>query len=222
MSRTVTADPVGRGAPRILAGALRVIGRAGIDGVTHRRVAAEVGISVGAVAHHFSARDALVEAALRFAVGRELERVRGFALQLQDIAFDRTRWVDAVAGWYARELARDADTHIACYEAFLAAARDARYRAIVREWFATYERSAELAMRAAGSRDPAHHAQVVVAAMMGLVLQQLAIPRRGFRRAVREQLGALIDALVSARGSAGAASVPEQRRRRGAVPRSRA
>lgn len=196
MPAAMTAKSSPRGAPRILAAALRVIGRAGLDGVTHRRVAAEAGVSLGAVAHHFPARDALVEAALRFAVGRELERLRSFALHLQTKAFDRARWIDALVAFYARELATDTETHVACYEAFLAAARDPRYRAIVGEWFATYTRSAELALRAAGSRDPAAHAHLVVSAVLGLVLQQLATPRRGFQRSARAQLRALVDALV--------------------------
>jgi AcrR family transcriptional regulator len=183
-------------ARHILEGALRVIGRLGVDAVTHRAVAAEAGVSPGAVAHHFATRDGVVEAALRFAIGRELERLRGFALELQSKAFDRTRWLDAVVGWYARELETDPATHVACYEAFVTAARDERYREIVREWFDTYERSAELAMRAAGSSDPVNHASVFVSTLMGIVLQQLAAPRRKFRQVARAQLAALVDALV--------------------------
>jgi DNA-binding transcriptional regulator YbjK len=49
---------------------LRIIGRKGLDGVTHRAVAAEAGMSVGAVTHHFSTRDILVDATLRVALTR--------------------------------------------------------------------------------------------------------------------------------------------------------
>jgi len=38
---------------------LRIIGREGLDRVTHRAVAAEAGMSVGAVTHHFGTRDGL-------------------------------------------------------------------------------------------------------------------------------------------------------------------
>jgi DNA-binding transcriptional regulator YbjK len=176
--------------------ALRIIGRAGVDGVTHRSVAAEAGLSVGAVTHHFRTRDELVDAALRFAVTREVGRLRTLALELQTKAFDTRAWTQGLAAWYARDLARDPETHIACYEAFLAGARQARYRPLVREWFDTYHQSAGLALRAAGSKRPDEHAQVFVAALMGLVQQQLAQPRRDFQQTAAAALATLVAALV--------------------------
>src|SRR5205814_1471993 len=65
---------------------LRLIGRNGLDGVTHRAVAAEAGMSLGAITHHFATRDVLVDAALRFALTREVGRLRGLALSLQSRA----------------------------------------------------------------------------------------------------------------------------------------
>src|SRR3981189_1994704 len=70
---------------------LRIIGRTGVDGVTHRAVAAEAGMSVGAVTHHFETREVLVDAALRFALTREMNRLRALAFSLQSKAFDPTR-----------------------------------------------------------------------------------------------------------------------------------
>src|SRR5216683_2641666 len=85
---------------------LRIIGRTGLDGVTHRAVAAEAGMSVGAVTHHFESRDVLVDAALRFALSREMNRLRALALSLQRQAFDVEAWVEALVSWYSRELVR--------------------------------------------------------------------------------------------------------------------
>jgi DNA-binding transcriptional regulator YbjK len=175
---------------------LRVVGRLGIDSVTHRAVAAEAGLSVGAISHHFKSRDALVEAALRFAVQREMERLRALVSELQDKVFDYEAWTKALAGWYARDIERDAPTHIACFEAFLAGARDARYRTLVRDWFDTYAKSAELAMRAAGSKRPPEHARIFVATIMGLVLQQVAQRQRGFQQLTASLLKQLIEGLV--------------------------
>jgi DNA-binding transcriptional regulator YbjK len=169
---------------------LRIIGRTGLDGVTHRAVAAEAGMSVGAVTHHFETRDVLVEAALRFALTREVNRLRALALSLQSKAFDVEAWVEALVSWYSRELKTEAETHIACYEAFLAAARSARHRPIVVEWFETWRQSAELALRAAGSSAPRRHADLFVSALIGILLQQLAVPRRNFRQ---ETKAALLD-----------------------------
>src|SRR3546814_11499798 len=67
---------------------LRIIGRNGIDGVTHRAVAAEAGLSLGAITHHFTSRAALVEAALHHALTRETPRLRALALGLPHRAFD--------------------------------------------------------------------------------------------------------------------------------------
>ena len=175
---------------------LRIIGRTGLDGVTHRAVATEAGMSVGAVTHHFESRDVLVDAALRFALSREMNRLRALALSLQRQAFDVEAWVEALVSWYSRELKTEAESHIACYEAFLAAARSARQRPIVVEWFETWRQSAELALRAAGSSAPARHADLFVSALIGILLQQLAVPRRHFRREAKAALLELVRGLT--------------------------
>ncbi len=183
----------------VMEATLRIIGRKGIDGVTHRAVAAEAGMSLGAVTHHFQTRDVLVEAALRFALTREVGRLRALSLSLQNKAFEVETWIDALVDWYSMELKTQPETHIACYEAFMAAARSERHRAIVVEWFETWRQSAELALRAAGSSEPRRHAELFVSALIGIVLQQLAVPRRNFRQEARTALLQLIDGLIGKR-----------------------
>lgn len=176
---------------------LRIIGRTGLDAVTHRAVAAEAGMSLGAVTHHFKTRDVLVDAALQFALTRETERLRSLALSLQSRAFDVEQWVESLVAFYARDLKTDAETHIACYEAFLAAARSARHRPVVVEWFEVWRQSAELALRAAGSSEPRRDAEIFVSALIGILLQQLAMPRRGFASETKAALATLVARLVS-------------------------
>jgi DNA-binding transcriptional regulator YbjK len=176
---------------------LRIIGRTGLDGVTHRAVATEAGVSLGAVTHHFETRDVLVDAALRFALSREVGRLRALTFSLQSKVFDVEAWIESLVTWYARELRTAAETHIACYEAFLAASRSARHRPIVVEWFATWRQSAELALRAAGSSDPRRHAELFVSALIGMVLQQLAVPSRNFRQEAKAALSALVGNLTA-------------------------
>jgi TetR/AcrR family transcriptional regulator, regulator of biofilm formation and stress response len=178
---------------------LRIIGRRGLDGVTHRAVAREAGTSVGAVTHHFETRDGLVDAALRFALTREVGRLRAFALSLQSKAFDVEAWIEQLVSWYSKELNTRAEPHIACYEAFLASARSARHRPVVVEWFETWRHSAELALRAAGSPEPRRHAELFVSALVGILLQQLAAPRRGFRREAKAALMQLVRSLIAKR-----------------------
>lgn len=176
---------------------LRIIGRNGIDRVTHRAVAAEAGLSLGAITHHFKSRDALVEAALHHALTRETARLHALARGLQDRAFDMQAWLDGLTGWYATELRENADVHIACYEAFLAAARSPRHADVVQSWFETWRQSAALALAAAGSANPPRHAALFVATLTGLVLQQLAAPRRGFRREAHTALATLVAGLLA-------------------------
>jgi AcrR family transcriptional regulator len=191
MDKTATA----RERP-LMEATLRIVGRKGIDGVTHRAVATEAGMSLGAVTHHFGSRGSLVDAALRYALAREVGRLRALSLDLQSRAFDVEAWIDTLVDWYVRELKGEAEIHIACYEAFLAAARNARHRAVVVEWFETWRQSAELALKAAGSSEPRRHAELFVAALIGLLLQQLAAPRRSFRQETKAALLSLVGGLV--------------------------
>jgi DNA-binding transcriptional regulator YbjK len=176
---------------------LRVIGRKGVDGVTHRAVAAEAGMSLGAVTHHFKTRDMLVDAALAFALVREVGRLQELAFNLQNRVFDVEGWIDGLAAWYAQELKAQPEIHIACYEAFLAASRTARHRPIVMKWFETWRQSSELALKAAGSARPRDHAGLFVSALIGILLEQLAAPRRGFQKEAKAALSELVRSLVA-------------------------
>lgn len=181
----------------LLEATLRVIGRSGIDAVTHRGIATEAGTSLGAVTHHFAKRDDLVTGALRFAVRREMARLDALALSLQDQAFEPQRWIGQLARWYADELRGNSETHIACYEAFLAAARNQQFRPLVEDLFAVWRRSAALAFRAAGADDVDAAAAVFVSALMGLLLRQLAAPRRSFQKETEATLTRLFTALAA-------------------------
>jgi TetR/AcrR family transcriptional regulator, regulator of biofilm formation and stress response len=166
----------------ILAATLRIIGRSGMDRVTHRAIAAEAGLSLGSVTHHFGSRDELISAALQSAVTREVSRLKSLAFSLQNKAFDLGQWLEALASWYAEEARANSDTHIACYEAFLAAARTGRHRDVMRELVDTWRQSAELALTAAGSPSPGLHADILVTTLLGMLLRQLAIPDGKFKQ----------------------------------------
>jgi hypothetical protein len=67
----------------------------------------------------------------------------------------------------------------------------------VQEWFETWRQSAELALRAGGSSDPRRHADLFVSALIGVLLQQLAVPRRNFRREAKATLLELVRNLTA-------------------------
>ncbi|MEU5002416.1 TetR family transcriptional regulator [Streptomyces sp. NPDC021622] len=62
-------DPRAR-TEEVTAAAERVIGARGIEGVTHRAVAEEAGVPLGATTYHFATKDDLIKAALQRSVDR--------------------------------------------------------------------------------------------------------------------------------------------------------
>jgi DNA-binding transcriptional regulator YbjK len=49
----------------IVEATIRLVGRDGVDGVTHRAVAREAGVSLSSTTYHFASRDEIVSEALR-------------------------------------------------------------------------------------------------------------------------------------------------------------
>lgn len=68
------ADPGRR--DRIVEATIRVVSEVGVEGVTHRRVAAEAGVPVGSTTYYFATLDDLIMAALT----RTVEDYRAFLL----------------------------------------------------------------------------------------------------------------------------------------------
>lgn len=68
--------PLAGGAGRIAAGAAEVLGRDGMSGLTHRAVAAEIGLSLAAVSGRFPSRASLVRAAFDHLIA-SIQTVRG-------------------------------------------------------------------------------------------------------------------------------------------------
>lgn len=78
--RPARPEPVGsNSAPRIAAAAAEVLGRAGMEALTHRAVAAEAGFSLAAVSGYFPSRASLVQAAFDHLIGA-IQSVRGGAV----------------------------------------------------------------------------------------------------------------------------------------------
>jgi AcrR family transcriptional regulator len=173
---------------RILAATLTIVGERGLEAVTHRAVADEAGVSLGAISHHFPSRADLLQQALRLAAANEVAHLERLALDLQNRAFDTDEWVRAMAQALGGDLQRNRTRHLAQYELLLACARDPEMRELSRAWREAHLRVAEVGLRAAGSQDPEAHAQLLTAAITGLLLKQLAYPVRGFTNQVLEPL----------------------------------
>jgi TetR/AcrR family transcriptional regulator, regulator of biofilm formation and stress response len=183
---------------RILAATLAIIGERGLEAVTHRAVAERAGASLGAISHHFPSRSDLLQEALRRAAAGEVSHLERLALELQSRAFATDEWVRSMAEALGADLRRNRTRHLAQYELLLACSRDPRMRELSRAWREAHVRVAEVGLRAAGSRNSALHAQLLTAAITGILLKQLAYPVRGFTDEVLQpQLQELVTALVT-------------------------
>jgi AcrR family transcriptional regulator len=180
----------------ILDATMTLIGTRGLEAVTHRSVAEAAGVSLGAISHHFPSRQALMDAALERAGEREVARLERLALDLQEQLFDTGEWIDAMSAALALDLKRDPIPRLAQYELLLACARNPGMRELARAWRQAHMRVAVVGMRAAGSRQPEQHGRLLVAAITGLLLKQLAAPERNFESQVlRPQLRELVGTL---------------------------
>jgi DNA-binding transcriptional regulator YbjK len=187
----------------ILDATLSIVGERGLEAVTHRAVAEQAGVSVGAISHYHQSREELLREALRHAAASAVTRLERLALHLQSRIFDTDEWIDAMSAALAEDLRRNRVGQLAQYELLLAAARDPDLRELSRAWRDAHLTVAEVGLRAAGSRSPEMHARLLVAAITGLILKQLAFPERSFgKRTLAGLLGELVTALVASGGRA--------------------
>lgn len=166
---------------RIIDAAIRVVGRGGIAGLSHRTAAAEADVPLGSTTYHFTTLDELLVAALRQANEgfAGLIAARG---GLQDPHTDLAAELAALTGeWLAGER-----TGVELeYELYLAALRRPALRPVAAEWC---EDIAELLSR---RTDPVT-ARALVALMDGICLQVLLTDTPYDEAYAREVLGRLI------------------------------
>jgi TetR/AcrR family transcriptional regulator, regulator of biofilm formation and stress response len=181
---------------QILEAALRVIGRAGVQAVTHRAVAGEAGVPLGSTTYYFDSREDLIRQALEYVAASEVERYAKRADELRTLKSPREladRLIDELVA-----AAQDRIAYIAEYELWLEAGRRPELRDAAQNWCDAEQRSVAVAMEALGSGDPAMDASLVVAAIDGLgerVLAREDDPVEAARE-FRPQLRRLIERLV--------------------------
>ncbi|MEU8764186.1 TetR family transcriptional regulator [Streptomyces sp. NPDC048659] len=179
MARPRRHDPDRR--ERIVDAALRVVGRAGIAGLSHRTVAAEADVPLGSTTYHFGSLDELLVAALRRAndnLGRALREDPGVADPGSDLAAALARLVGVWIGGDRTGVELE-------YELYLAALRRPALRPVADEW--AEDVTACLAPRT----DPAT-ARAVIALLDGICLQVLLTGGRYDEEYTREMLGRVL------------------------------
>lgn len=168
---------------RIIDAAIRVVGRSGIAGLTHRSVAQEADVPLGSTTYHFKTVDELMVAALRQA-NEGFAKVVASRGALEDPGTDLAAELAALMGeWLAGER-----TGVELeYELYLAALRRPALRPVAAEWC---EGVAEHLSR---RTDPVT-ARALVALMDGICLQVLLTGTPYDEGYAREVLGRVITA----------------------------
>jgi DNA-binding transcriptional regulator YbjK len=183
----------------ILAATLRVIGTRGADTVTHRAVAEEAGVPLSATTYYFASKEELLEQTLLMAAREETERMEQLVLELAPRSLSVDDWAAAVAAQISHRLEAEPAKHVALFELGLEATRRGPLRAEMQRWQDAHLRLAEMGCRAIGSDDSELDAQVVVATITGLMLEQLAGGRADFETAVmRPALRRLLSQIAGA------------------------
>jgi TetR/AcrR family transcriptional regulator, regulator of biofilm formation and stress response len=181
----------------ILRAALALIGERGPDAVTHRALAERAGVSLSATTYWFESKEAILQEAFLLAAREEVERVERVVLDLAPREMDLSEWASEVAAALAADLEDAPTRHIAFIELVLEGSRRPWLRNEVARWETAYLQLAELGLRATGSPEPVMDARLVVGAITGMMLGQLANPQPDFEAAVfRPALERLFTGLV--------------------------
>src|SRR5215211_4473202 len=89
---------------------VRIVAREGVGAVTHRRVAAEAGVALSSTTWHFKAKADILEAALRWTAGREVESIRAIADRLGGAELNLSAWAEELGDWLVEQLTIERET----------------------------------------------------------------------------------------------------------------
>ncbi len=156
----------------ILEAALRLIGREGRQALTHRAVAAEAGVPLGATTYYFESREDLLGQALQHVAAQGIEHFEELRAELREVTSAADLAERLLAGVVAS--AEDRTAFIAEYELWLEAGRNPGLREAAVTWCEAEQSVVADALGRLGSKDPATDASIVVAVLDGLGERVLA------------------------------------------------
>ncbi len=168
----------------LVAATLRIIVRDGPGAVTLRTAATEAQASHGSVVYYFGTREELVRAALHQVAARNIEALQQAWQGIDKDTTDPHELAGLIAHHSAQQMVEDRSMGITIVELHLAAARFPTLRPKVREWGRAYARISRETFARMGSSDPAADSAILTSLISGLVVGQLAVPRRDFETAI--------------------------------------
>ena len=178
----------------IVAATVRIVAREGVAAVTHRRLAAEAGVSLSSTTWHFAAKADILEAALRWTARQEVERISAIADRLAG-DFDPAAWADELADWLHEQVTGERDVAVALYRLQIELLGSPGAREVHREWGRSLRALGDRVLERSATLTPELDVWLVVAALDGLRLSVLSSGEAEtdwLRPAVQRQLRALL------------------------------
>jgi AcrR family transcriptional regulator len=183
--RTQPAAPgYGEGRDALLRAVVTVVARGGLRELTYRAVAEEAGVTHGLVRHHFGSRDALIVAATEYYLAP--------ALEISHLGDSGT--LDTWAKDVPKVLTDEEEITAFQFEVILESRRRPELREAVRELYAGFRAAALDDLRAHGVDADQALANVVFAALDGIIFQGLALNEPRTTKASIAKLRELIKA----------------------------
>lgn len=171
----------GTGRETLLAAAVQVASDKGLAGLTYREVAREAGVAHSLVAHHFGTRHHLVQATMEYAVQVGSETLHFEGDDLDDFASDLDTLVRETPGLQAFQI-----------ELAVKARSDAAVGEAARSMYDQYIGLLQSDLERLGAGQHPAMARLVMAAVDGLVIQQLVYDSPEQTREAMELLRSLI------------------------------
>jgi TetR/AcrR family transcriptional regulator, regulator of biofilm formation and stress response len=161
---------------------LEVIGRDGVDAVSHRLIAEKAGVPLGSTTYWFRSREEMLTEALahfaRSETATVAERLEAVASASRDGGTEAA--VDAICRLLAPQLGEGRWRTVAQYALLGEAARRPQLRPVVEEWNEAWWRALEALFAALGLGAGRLEARMLLAMLDGLLVQQLAAPDEDF------------------------------------------
>lgn len=188
---------------RIVAGAIDVLARCGVSGLTHRDVARAAGVSLAATTYHFDSKAHILEAASSALLDGYLHAFRQLAARIARGEEERTSdLTDLVQRVVLNALGRERTRSLAWSELILHDGRKAAGRELARVWYARLDGIWQDIARRLEPDMPIEHASVAVDLAIGLTftLQPLGLELGVARDLLdgRRDMGALLEEIAGA------------------------
>ncbi|MEO6510780.1 MAG: hypothetical protein ABIO16_07305 [Nocardioides sp.] len=180
---------------QLMASATRVVADQGLKGLTHRAVDRDAGLSEGSCSAYYRTRQALQEGLAQYVASTAAGDVAALTEDLRSCGPDDDRKVELTTRLFLRWLS-ERDVLLARLELELAAARDPSLAAVLADWRQRLVGLVAAIMADRGVGESQQRAEVLVAALDGVLVTALLRPARSRRTFVADSVERLMRGLA--------------------------